>query len=44
MIDVAQIEGQMRATSIHKVADLVAKHPEEALVILRNWIAADNSK
>lgn len=44
MIDVAQIEGQMRATSIRKVADLVAKHPEEALVILRNWMAAESSK
>lgn len=41
MIDVAQIEGQMRATSIRKVADLVAKHPEEALVILRNWMSAE---
>jgi len=41
MIDVAQIEGAMRVSSIRKVADLVGKHPEEALVILRNWLVQE---
>jgi flagellar M-ring protein FliF len=41
MIDVAQIEGQMRASAIRKVTELVAKHPDESLAILRGWMTAE---
>jgi flagellar M-ring protein FliF len=41
MIDVNQIEGQMRASTLRKVSELVAKHPEESLSILRGWMTAD---
>lgn len=41
MIDVSQIEGQMRTSSLRKVAELVAKHPDESLSILRAWMTAD---
>ena len=41
MIDVAQIEGRVKASSMKKIADLVDKHPEEAVNIMRNWLYDD---
>lgn len=38
MVSVSRVEGQMRASSIRKVAELVEKHPEETLNILRGWL------
>ena len=38
MIDVAQIEGQVRESSINKVGEVVSSHPEEALAIIRTWL------
>ena len=38
MIDIAQIEGQVRESSIRKVGELVQSHPEESLSILRGWL------
>ncbi len=39
MVDIAQIEGQMRASSLRRISDLADKHPEETLAIMRGWIA-----
>jgi flagellar M-ring protein FliF len=41
MINMSQIEGQMRASAMRKVAELVGKHPEESLAILRAWMTAE---
>ena len=38
-IDIARIEGQVKASSVKKVADFVHAHPDEAAGILRNWVA-----
>jgi flagellar M-ring protein FliF len=38
MIDISQIEGQVRESSIRKVGDVVQAHPEEAMAILRTWL------
>ena len=38
MIDIAQVEGRVRASSLKKIGELVDKHPEEAVAILRNWL------
>ena len=38
MIDMAQVEGRVRASSVKKIGDIVDKHPEEALAIMRNWL------
>jgi flagellar M-ring protein FliF len=38
MIDVNQVEGRVRASSIKKIGDIVDKHPEETVAILRNWM------
>jgi flagellar M-ring protein FliF len=37
-IDIARIEGQVKASSIKKVADFVDNHPEESISILRSWL------
>jgi flagellar M-ring protein FliF len=28
----------VRASSIHKIGEIVEKHPEEAVAIVRSWI------
>jgi flagellar M-ring protein FliF len=37
-IDIAQIEGQVRESSIRKVGEVVNAHPDEALAIIRTWL------
>jgi flagellar M-ring protein FliF len=37
-IDISQIEGQVRESSIKKVGEVVQAHPEEALAIIRTWL------
>lgn len=37
-IDLAQIEGQVKESSVKKVGEVVANHPDESLAILRNWM------
>lgn len=38
MIDINQVEGRVRASSLRKIGEIVDKHPEEAVAILRNWM------
>jgi flagellar M-ring protein FliF len=38
MIDVSQIEGQVRESAIRKIGDVVQAHPEEAMAIVRTWL------
>ena len=37
-IDIARIEGQVKASSVRKVAEFVERHPEESISILRSWL------
>ena len=37
-IDIARIEGQVKASSVKRVAEFVDKHPEESVSILRSWL------
>ena len=37
-IDIARIEGQVKASSVKKVADFVEAHPEDSVAILRSWL------
>jgi flagellar M-ring protein FliF len=43
MVNIAQIEGQMRASSLRRISELVEKHPEETLSIVRGWMVQENS-
>ena len=38
LIDVQKVEGRVRASSLRKIGEIIDKHPEEAVGILRNWI------
>jgi flagellar M-ring protein FliF len=38
MIDLNKVEGRVRASSIRKIGEIVEKHPEEAVAIVRNWL------
>jgi flagellar M-ring protein FliF len=38
MLQIAQIDGQLRASSIRRIAELVERHPDQSLAILRNWM------
>ena len=38
MIDITQVEGRVRASSLRKIGEIVEKHPSEAVSILRGWI------
>jgi flagellar M-ring protein FliF len=37
-IDIARIEGQVKASSVKRVAEFVERHPEESVSILRSWL------
>lgn len=38
MIDINRVDGRVRASSVRKIGEIVEKHPEEAVAILRNWL------
>ncbi|MBV9252445.1 MAG: flagellar M-ring protein FliF, partial [Acetobacteraceae bacterium] len=42
MVDVNRVEGQIRASSLRKITDLVERHPDEALTIVRGWMIQKN--
>ena len=43
MIDLDRVEGRVKASSVKKVGEIVDKHPEEALSILRSWMYQQES-
>ncbi len=38
LIDIDRVEGRVKASSVKKVAEIVEKHPDEALSIVRAWM------
>ena len=40
LLNVANVEGRLRASSIRKLADVVETHPETALTVVRGWLTA----
>lgn len=43
MVEVANVEGQLRASSIRKLTGLVEQHPDESLTIVRAWMQEGSS-
>ena len=37
-IDIAQIEGQVKESSIRKIGEVAVNHPDESASIVRNWL------
>ncbi len=38
MIDLDRVEGRVKASSVKKVGEIVEKHPDEAISIIRSWM------
>jgi len=38
LIDIDKVEGRVKASSIRKIGEIIEKHPEEALSIIRSWM------
>ena len=38
LIDIDRVEGRVKASSVKKVGEIVDKHPDEALSIIRAWM------
>ena len=38
LIDIDRVEGRVKSSSVKRVGEIVEKHPEEALSIIRNWM------
>ena len=41
LIDMAQVEGRVRASSLARIGEIIDSHPDETLAILRNWLYAE---
>jgi flagellar M-ring protein FliF len=39
MLDVAQIQGQVHAQSVHRVGELAERNPNETASIIRQWLS-----
>ncbi|WP_169542891.1 flagellar basal-body MS-ring/collar protein FliF [Sneathiella aquimaris] len=42
MIDMAKVEGQVKTSALKKVGEIIEKHPDEAVTIVRSWLYQDN--
>lgn len=38
LVDLNKVEGRVRASSMRKISEIVERHPEEAVTIIRNWL------
>ena len=43
MVTLAKVDGQLRASSLRRVTDLVEQHPDQTLSILRGWIQQETN-
>lgn len=43
MIDMSQVEGKVKASSVQKISELVSNHPNETISVIRGWISQENS-
>lgn len=43
MVTLANVEGQMRASSLQQLAELVERHPDETLAVVRRWLAPEEA-
>jgi flagellar M-ring protein FliF len=39
LIDVAQVQGQVHAQSVHRVGELAERNPSETANIVRQWLS-----
>ncbi|MCB1556907.1 MAG: flagellar M-ring protein FliF [Alphaproteobacteria bacterium] len=42
LIDMQQVEGKVKASSVKKIADIVDTYPQETVSVLRNWMSQES--
>jgi len=42
MIDMSQVEGRVKASSLQKITELVDNHPGETVSVIRTWLSQEN--
>ncbi len=42
MIDMSQVEGKVKASSVQKISELVQNHPAETVSVIRSWMSQEN--
>jgi flagellar M-ring protein FliF len=42
LIDMKQVEGKVKASSVRKVEDIVSTYPDETVAVLRSWMTQEN--
>jgi flagellar M-ring protein FliF len=42
MIDMSQVEGKVKASSVQKISELVQNHPSETVAVIRSWISQES--
>lgn len=42
MIDMSQVEGKVKASSVQKISELVTNHPAETVAVIRSWMTQEN--
>jgi flagellar M-ring protein FliF len=43
MVEMANIEGQLQASSLRRLVEMVEKHPDESLSIMRGWMSQERA-
>ena len=43
MVNMLNVEGQLKASSIRRLSEMVEKHPEESLTIMRGWMTQERN-
>lgn len=43
MINIKNIEGRIKASSLQKITEIIDKHPQEAVGIIRGWLLQDSN-
>jgi len=41
MVDLAKVDGRVRQSTVKKISEIVARHPEETISIMRQWMYKD---
>ena len=42
MIDMSQVEGKVKASSVQKISELVQNHPTETVAVIRSWMSQES--
>ena len=42
MIDMSQVEGKVKASSVQKISELVTNHPGETVAVIRSWMSQES--